>query len=130
MNRLFRRLIYLSKNEIGRISKHILDQINTKFVSKLNLNEWKKLDECNQVVQEYNFFLLDIKNFYSSVKKMLLHEAIQFAKEHVLITRKDIEVTSQAPKSVLYNGGGIWVKKEVGSFDVIIGNIKTDGAVV
>ena len=90
----------------------------------------EKLDECNQVVQEYNFFLLDIKNFYSSVKKMLLHEAIQFAKEHVLITRKDIEVTSEAPKSVLYNGGGTWVKKEVGSFDVTIGNIKTDGAVV
>ena len=61
---------------------------------------------------------------------MLLHEAIQFAKEHVLITRKDIEVTSEAPKSVLYNGGGTWVKKEVGSFDVTIGNIKTDGAVV
>ena len=90
----------------------------------------EKLDECNQVVQEYNFFLLDIKNFYSSVKKMLLHEAIQFAKEHVLITRKDIEVTSEAPKPVLYNGGGTWVKKEAGSFDVTIGNIKTDGAVV
>ena len=61
---------------------------------------------------------------------MLLHEAIQFAKEHVLITRKDIEVTSEAPKPVLYNGGGTWVKKEVGSFDVTIGNIKSDGAVV
>ena len=61
---------------------------------------------------------------------MLLHEAIQFAKEHVLITRKDIGVTSEAPKPVLYNGGGTWVKKEVGSFDVTIGNIKTDGAVV
>ena len=35
------RLINPSKNEIGRISKHILDQINTKLVSKLRVNEWK-----------------------------------------------------------------------------------------
>ena len=36
-----RRLINPSKNEIGRISKHILDQINTELVSKLSVNEWK-----------------------------------------------------------------------------------------
>ena len=36
------RLINPPKNETGRISKHILDQIITKLVSKLNLNEWKK----------------------------------------------------------------------------------------
>ena len=35
------RLINPSKNEIGRISKHILDQINSKLVSKLSVNEWK-----------------------------------------------------------------------------------------
>ena len=35
------RLINPSKNEIGRISKHILEQINTKLVSKLRINEWK-----------------------------------------------------------------------------------------
>ena len=35
------RLINPSKNEIGRISKHILDQINTELVSKLSVNEWK-----------------------------------------------------------------------------------------
>ena len=34
------RLINPFKNEIGRISKHILDQINTKLVSKLSVNEW------------------------------------------------------------------------------------------
>ena len=33
------RLINPSKNEIGRISKHILDQINTELVSKLSVNE-------------------------------------------------------------------------------------------
>ena len=33
------RLINSSKNEIGTISKHILDQINKKLVSKLRVNE-------------------------------------------------------------------------------------------
>ena len=35
------RLINPSKNEIGRISKHILDQMNSAFGSKLSLHEWK-----------------------------------------------------------------------------------------
>ena len=35
------RLINSSKNEIGRISKNILDQINSKLVRKLSVNEWK-----------------------------------------------------------------------------------------
>ena len=35
------RLLNPSKNEIGTVSKHILDQINTKLVSKLSVNEWK-----------------------------------------------------------------------------------------
>ena len=34
------RLTSPRKNEIGRISKHILDKTNTKLVSKLSVNEW------------------------------------------------------------------------------------------
>ena len=39
MNHPSSKLINLSKNEIGRISKHILDQINTELVSKLSVNK-------------------------------------------------------------------------------------------
>ena len=35
------RLINPSKNEIGRISKHILEKINTELVSKLSVNQWR-----------------------------------------------------------------------------------------
>ena len=35
------RLINPSKNETGTISKHILDQINSKLVTKLSVNEWR-----------------------------------------------------------------------------------------
>ena len=48
----------------------------------------------------------------------MLQEAIQFAKKHVLITRKYEEVIFHARRSVLYNDREPWVKKEGGSFDV------------
>ena len=63
----------------------------------------------------------DIKDFYPFIKETSLHEAIQFAKEHVLITRKDVEVKYHARKSVLHNDGEPWVKKEGGNFDVTLG---------
>ena len=54
----------------------------------------------------------DIKGFYPAIKEILLHEAIQFAKEHVLITRKDVEVIFLGRKPVLNSDGEPWVKKE------------------
>ena len=44
------------------------------------------------------------------------------------ITRKDVEVIFHARKSVLYNNGEPWVRKERGSFDVTMG--ACDGAEV
>ena len=38
------RLINPAKNELGRISKVILDKINKKISTKLNLNQWKYTD--------------------------------------------------------------------------------------
>ena len=75
----------------------------------------------------YKFLQFDIKDFYPSIKETL-NEAIQFAKEHVAITRKDVEVIFHAQKSVLYNDGEPWMKKEGGSFDVTMGAY--DGAEV
>ena len=49
----------------------------------------------------YKFLQLDITDFYPSIKETLLHEAIQFAKEHVPMTRKNVEVIFHAQESVL-----------------------------
>ena len=56
-----------------------------------------------------------------SIKETLLREAMQVSKEQVIITRKDVEVIFHARKSVLYNDGDPWVKKESGSFDITMG---------
>ena len=64
---------------------------------------------------------LDIKGFCLFVKEALLYEAIKFTKEHVLITREDVEVILHSGKPVLCDGGEPWVKKEGGSFDITMG---------
>ena len=128
------RLINPSKNEIGRICKHILDQINTKLISKLRVNEWKNTISVIKWFKNvnnkrlYKFLQFDIKDFYPSFKETLLDEAIQFAKGHVPITRKDVDVIFHARTSVLYNDGEPWVIKDGGSFDVTMGAY--DGAEV
>ena len=67
------RLINPSKNEIGRISKHILDQINTKLVSKLTVNEWKNMASVIKWFKNinnkrlYKFLPFDINDFYPSI---------------------------------------------------------------
>ena len=132
MNHLTIRLINPSNNEIGRISKHILDQINAELVSKLSVNEWKNTISVSKSFRNinnkrlYKFLQFNIKAFYPSIKETklyneVLHEVIQSAKDHVPIKRKDVEVIFHARKSVLYSDGEPWVKKESGSFDFIFG---------
>ena len=48
----------------------------------------------------YKFLQFDIKDFYPFIKEALLNEAIQFAKEHAPIIRKEVEVIFHARKSV------------------------------
>ena len=121
------RLINPSKNEIGRKSKHILDQISTELISKLSVNELKNTISVSKLFENinnkrlYKFLQFDIKAFYPSIKEILLHEVIKSAKDHAPIKRKDVEVIFQAQKSVLYSDGEPCVKKESGSFGFTLG---------
>ena len=62
--------------------------------------------------------MLDIKDFYPSIKEKLLWEAIRFAKLYISITNKDIEAIFHARKSLLYYNDEPWVKKGESNFDV------------
>ena len=93
------------------LSKHILDQINTELVGKLSVNEWKNTISVIKWFKNINnkrlhkFQQFNMNDFYPSIQESLLHEAMQFAREHVPITRKDVEVIFHVRKSVLYNDG-------------------------
>ena len=128
------RLINPAKNEIGRISKQILDQINSKLCEILKVNEWKNTASVINWFKKieskssHKFLMFDIKDFYPSIKEGLLIEALEFAKQHVTIKSKDRETIFHATKSLLYNEGEPWIKKQSNNFDITMGSY--DGAEV
>ena len=70
------RLINSTKNEIGKISKSILDKINIWLFEKLKLNEWKNTTDFMNWFEKidkkhlHTFTIFGIKEFYPSIKKL------------------------------------------------------------
>ena len=128
------RLISPAKNELGRISKLILDKINKKINQKFELNQWRNTDIVigwfKQIKNKhlYKFATFDIKEFYPSIKECLLKDAINFAEQHTEISEKDNAIIFYARKSLHFHGQHVWIKKKGGLFDVTMG--ASDGAEV
>ena len=128
------RLINPAKNEVGRISKVILDKINSSLKQKLGVNQWKSsqmvIDWFKSIENKnaYTFTVFDIKDFYPSIKESLLTEALNFAAAHVKITKSDFETVRHARKSLLFDSSHTWIKRDGGLFDVTMGAF--DGAEV
>ena len=128
------RLINPAKNEIGRVSKVILDKINSDLKNALCMNQWKNttsvVDWFKHIPNKssYTFTIFDIKDFYPSIKESLLREALNFAKLHTAVKKKDIETVFHARKSLLFDKQNTWIKKDGGLFDVAMGAY--DGAEV
>ena len=121
------RLINPAKNELGRISKTILDNINMKLFQATKINQWKNTVSAikwfNSLKDKHlmKLVMFDIKNFYSSIIQDLLNKALNFASAYTSISKCDIDVTNQARKSLLFDGFNIWIKKQGRLFDVSMG---------
>ena len=69
------RLLNPAKNEIGRISKDILDNINKELRTILQLNQWKNTKDVISWFKEIpnksrcKFVVFDVKDSYSSIKE-------------------------------------------------------------
>ena len=82
------RLINAVKSEIGRISKQILENINTTVRHKTGLNQWKSSasvinwysDISNK--NQHTFAVFDIENFYPSITEKLLTDSINLSCTH------------------------------------------------
>ena len=121
------RLINPSKSEIGRVSKLILDRINTKVIEATRINQWKNtksvLSWFNQVAgkSQYSFIAFDVIDFYPSISIDLLKAALHFASKYDNITDTEREIVLHAKKSCLYNSGKHLGKKLSSNlFDVTI----------
>ena len=128
------RLINPVKSEIGRISKQILENVNTTVRQKTGLNQWKN---SASVINWYSdipnksrhtFAVFDIESFYPSITEKLLTDSINFAKQYTNIPDRDIDIIMHSRKSLLFNNGNAWIKKDNSSFDVTMGSY--DGAEV
>ena len=128
------RLINPAKNEIGRISKNILDKINHQSQNSLRINQWK---DTNEVIEwflkipdknRYKFAIFDIKDSHPSISEKLLTNALNFAKEITDISGEEVQIMYHANKSLLFSNEKPWVKREGKLFDVTRGAY--DGAEV
>lgn len=132
MNNPTVRLINPAKNQIGRISKVILDKINLGLKEHLKINQWKNtknvIDWFTKIEDKprHKFIMFDIKDFYPSITEPLLMKALNFAEKHTRIPKEDIAIIKQARQSLLFNNNETWMKKESGLFDVTQGAL--DGA--
>ena len=127
------RLINPSKSEIGVISKHILDEINTSIIDSTKINQWKN---TSSVLKWFNslesknslsFICFDVCEFYPSITEKLLSDALDFATKYRRITEHEREIILQAKRSLLFSDDCPWEKRSANNlFDVTMGSF--DGA--
>ena len=99
------RLLNPAKNELGRISKTILDKIYVNLRNSLHLNQWKNTQEVIDWFkgidqkEHYKFIMFDIKDFYPSFSKELLNDALTFAETIINLDDHDKKIIYYTHKS-------------------------------
>ena len=128
------RLLNPAKNELGRISKAILDKINLNLRNATKANQWKNTNDViswfKSIKNKKNcrFISFDIKDFYPTITKKLLSKCLNFAETKVQITEDDKKIVYHSRKSLLFDKGNTWMKEGGDIFDVAMGAY--DGAEV
>ena len=129
------RVINPASNNLGKVSKRILDKISTKCREGTGVNQWRSTQDvlqwfsgvhaANATKKKAKFLQLDISEFYLSISEELLRNSIRFAKNYTTIEQEEEELIMACRKSILFNDGRVWTKKEK-NFDVTMG--AQDGA--
>ena len=109
-----------------------MEEINKNLRRTINVKQW-----CNkrEVISWFkgikntkksSFTKFDIVDFYPSISKNLLTNAIKFAIQSQVLTKKVIDTIMHSRKSLLFSNNEIWPKKGNPNFDVTTGSF--DGA--
>ena len=129
------RLINPAKPEMGKISKNILDGIVNTLREKTRINLWRNtaaVIDWFRIIEgkeDLTFLCFDIVDFYPSITEDLLRDALTFARKYVDISDDDMNIIFHSRKSLLFENGKAWMKREKdGLFDVTMGSY--DGAEV
>ena len=120
---------------MGLVSKQILERIITEMRSTTLLNQWKNTSSVIKWFKNisnksnHTFVIFDIDSFYPSISENLLKNAISCSKHYVTITDQEVDIIMHSRKSLLFDQGTAWIKKnDDGLFDVTMGSY--DGAEV
>ncbi|GFR92971.1 hypothetical protein ElyMa_002631400 [Elysia marginata] len=112
------RLINPCKTEIGKISKQILERINTNIRRQTKYNQWTKTRdvihwfENIKTKKQQSFIIFDICDFYPSITKDLLEEALDFASLHTSLTGEERNIILHTKNSTLYSNNEPWQKRQ------------------
>ena len=123
------RLINPSKNNLGQISKNILDVINTTLMIETKLPLWRSSSDVvnwfNKLTdkQNYTFLKLDIQNYYPSISLDLLNKAVRWARRYTPISRKEFDIIKHCRKNFVFFNGKTYQKVDNPEFDVSMGAI-------
>ena len=112
------RLINLSKSDIGKISKSILDKFNQNWRNKLQFNQWKNsenvIDWFKKIENKNNYVFIkfDIAESYPSIYGTILRTATRFAEDHVEFTDEEKIIIFHCQKYLLFYKNEPWKKKD------------------
>ena len=127
-HKLSSHLLNLSKSDIGKIGKNILDQINKSLMAFTHATQWKNTSSVFDWFKnipnkrQSSFIQFDVENFYPSISLTLFKNAIQYACEITEITNHDICIIKHSRKTFLFNNNQPWQKKSGDpDFDVPMG---------
>ena len=90
------RLINPAKSDSGKISKLILNKVNTHLRTILNVNQWRNtqnvIEWFGNIEQKsrHSFISFDIVDFYPSISENLLDQALSWASSLADILHEDI----------------------------------------
>ena len=111
----------------------ILDKTNTQLRTILNVNQWQNtqnvIDWFGSIEEKsrHSFISFDIIDFYPSISKNLLDQALSWASNLASLSNEDISIIKHARKSLLFSNGKPWTKNNSSNlFDVTMGSY--DGA--
>jgi len=112
------RLINPAKTELGKVSKQIIERIIKETKETTGVNIWRNTHEAikwfKDIPNKVNakFIVFDIVEFYPSISKELLVEALEFASRYTNITETDKRIILHARKTILFENGEPWGKKK------------------
>ena len=128
------RLINPAKSNLGKISKKILQKINSKIRQSTGVLQWRGTPAVISWFKNFpykercKFLTFDVVDFYPSISEKLLDEAITFAKQFIEISNDRSKIIYHCRKSLLFSRDSAWIKNNGSLFDVTMGSY--DGAEV